>query len=213
MFFQSKTTKNNKKIEVYNAENNFSVSEETPTKENYKTLYKTIKKVEEEIERHSFNTVVSTFMICVNELTEQKCKSREIISNFTVLLSSYAPHISEEIWQQLKPIHKSVHASIMIAPYPSIKNHTSAKALKDIEWIKDIISGLRNIRGELKIKPSIKIECLLQHGTKKDKTLIEEFEKIIVKLAGLKGIKWISSQITPPPSSLKVRKTPSNHRP
>ena len=86
---------------VHNAENNFAVSDEKPTKDNYKTLHKTIKKVEEEIERHSFNTVVSTFMICINELTVQKCNSREIISDFTVLLSSYAPHISEEIWSKL----------------------------------------------------------------------------------------------------------------
>ena len=86
---------------VHDGENNFSVSDHAPTKENYKTLHKTIKKVEEEIERHSFNTVVSTFMICVNELTYQKCNSPEIISDFTILLSSYAPHISEEIWQKL----------------------------------------------------------------------------------------------------------------
>ena len=87
---------------VHDAENNFDVSAETPTKANYKTLHKTIKKVEEDIQRHSFNTVVSTFMICINELTEQKCNSREIISDFTVLLSAYAPHISEEIWQKLE---------------------------------------------------------------------------------------------------------------
>jgi leucyl-tRNA synthetase len=86
---------------VHDGENNFLISEEKPTKENYKTLHKTIKKVEEEIERYSFNTVVSTFMICINELTEQKCNSREIIADFTVLLSSYSPHISEEIWQKL----------------------------------------------------------------------------------------------------------------
>ena len=86
---------------VHDGENNFLVSEDKPSKENYKTLHKTIKKVEEEIERYSFNTVVSTFMICVNELIEQKCNSREIISDFTVLLSSYAPHIAEEIWQKL----------------------------------------------------------------------------------------------------------------
>jgi leucyl-tRNA synthetase len=86
---------------VHDSENNFSVSEETPTKDNYKTLHKTIKKVEEEIERYSFNTVVSTFMICINELTEQKCNNRGIIADFTILLSSYAPHISEEIWQKL----------------------------------------------------------------------------------------------------------------
>ena len=85
----------------HDGENNFLVSDENPTKENYKTLHKTIKKVEEEIERYSFNTVVSAFMICVNELMEQKCNSREIIADFTILLSSYAPHIAEEIWQKL----------------------------------------------------------------------------------------------------------------
>jgi leucyl-tRNA synthetase len=86
---------------VHNTENNFSVSEDKPTKDNYKTLHKTIKKVEEEIERFSFNTVVSTFMICINELTEQKCNNREIVTDFTILISSYAPHIAEEIWSKL----------------------------------------------------------------------------------------------------------------
>jgi len=86
---------------VHDSENNFFVSDDSPTKSNYKTLHKTIKKVEEEINRYSFNTVVSTFMICINELTEQKCNSKEIISDFTILLSAYAPHISEEIWMKL----------------------------------------------------------------------------------------------------------------
>ena len=98
---------------VHDSENNFSISDENPAKENYKTLHKTIKKVEEEIERHSFNTVVSTFMICVNELTDQKCNCREIISQFTVLLSSYAPHISEEIWQEL-----GNKTSVTLASFP-----------------------------------------------------------------------------------------------
>jgi len=101
---------------VHDSENNFSVSEDKPSKENYKTLHKTIKKVEEEIERHSFNTVVSTFMICVNELTEQKCNNIEIISDFTILLSSYAPHISEEIWQKL-----GNGTSISTASFPKYK--------------------------------------------------------------------------------------------
>ena len=98
---------------VHDAENNFAVSDEKPTKDNCKTLHKTIKKVEEEIERHSFNTVVSTFMICINELTEQKCNSREIISDFTVLLSTFAPHISEEIWSKL-----GNESSVTIADFP-----------------------------------------------------------------------------------------------
>ena len=98
---------------VHDDENNFLVSDDKPTQENHKTLHKTIKKVEEEINRHSFNTVVSTFMICVNELTEQKCNSREIVSDFTILLSSYAPHISEEIWNKL-----GNENSVTIAEFP-----------------------------------------------------------------------------------------------
>ena len=98
---------------VHNSENNFNVVDEKPTKENCKTLHKTINKVAEDIERYSFNTVVSTFMICINELTEQKCNSREIISDFTVLLSAYAPHISEEIWSKL-----GNESSVTIAEFP-----------------------------------------------------------------------------------------------
>ena len=86
---------------VHDNQGNFFVVEEKPSEKNYKTLHKTIKKVEEELERNSFNTVVSTLMICVNELIDQKCNYREIISDFTILLSAYAPHISEEIWQKL----------------------------------------------------------------------------------------------------------------
>ncbi|MBO3099106.1 leucine--tRNA ligase [Gelidibacter pelagius] len=66
-----------------------------------KTLHKTIKKVEEDIESFSFNTSVSTFMIAVNELTAQKCTSKEILEPLLILLSPYAPHISEELWNQL----------------------------------------------------------------------------------------------------------------
>ncbi|GAA4273446.1 leucine--tRNA ligase [Aquimarina gracilis] len=79
----------------------FSVSETEPTKDNLKTLHKTIKKVEEDIENFSFNTSVSTFMIAVNELTAQKCNSRTILEPLLVLISPYAPHIAEELWQKL----------------------------------------------------------------------------------------------------------------
>ncbi|WP_010518086.1 leucine--tRNA ligase [Croceivirga radicis] len=77
------------------------VAEVAPSKDNLKTLHKTIKKVEEDIENFSFNTSVSTFMICVNELTAQKCQSKEILSPLAVLVSPYAPHIAEELWQVL----------------------------------------------------------------------------------------------------------------
>ncbi|WP_341215935.1 class I tRNA ligase family protein, partial [uncultured Wocania sp.] len=78
-----------------------------------KTLHKTIKKVQEDIENFSFNTSVSTFMIAVNELTAQKCNSKEILEPLLVLISPYAPHIAEELWSQL-----GNSGSISTAPFP-----------------------------------------------------------------------------------------------
>tara|TARA_R110002020_G_scaffold303939_3_gene519611 strand:+ start:9098 stop:12196 length:3099 start_codon:yes stop_codon:yes gene_type:complete len=82
-------------------------------KEAMKTLHKTIKKVEEDIENFSFNTSVSTFMIAVNELTAVKCNSREVLEPLAVLISPYAPHIAEELWSKLG--HKE---SISTANFP-----------------------------------------------------------------------------------------------
>ncbi|MGJ5642662.1 leucine--tRNA ligase [Formosa sp. S-31] len=86
---------------LYISENGVNVTDAEPTKENLKTLHKTIKKVEEDIENFSFNTSVSTFMIAVNEFTAQKCVSKAVLEPFLILLSPYAPHIAEELWQQL----------------------------------------------------------------------------------------------------------------
>ncbi len=85
----------------HDSNNNFIVSDEEPVKSELKALHKAIKKVQEDIERYSFNTGVSTFMICVNELTDLKCNKRGILTPLTILLSSYAPHISEELWSSL----------------------------------------------------------------------------------------------------------------
>lgn len=85
----------------FDKEGNLQVTDEEPTAEELKSLHKTIKKVEEDIERFSFNTSVSTFMICVNELSQLKCHKRAILEPLTVILSPYAPHITEELWQQL----------------------------------------------------------------------------------------------------------------
>ena len=77
------------------------VTDKPASKDNLKTLHKTIKKVIEDIENFSFNTSVSTFMIAVNELSTQKCNSKEVLAPLLVLLSPYAPHISEELWSKL----------------------------------------------------------------------------------------------------------------
>ena len=74
------------------------VSDDNPSKGELRSLHKTIKKITEDIERFSFNTSVSNFMICVNELTEVKCNKRVILEPLLILISPYAPHISEELW-------------------------------------------------------------------------------------------------------------------
>lgn len=77
------------------------VNNDEPTKDNLKSLHKTIKKVAEDIENFSFNTSVSQFMICVNELSAQNCHSRAILEPLAIVISSYAPHIAEELWSLL----------------------------------------------------------------------------------------------------------------
>lgn len=78
-----------------------NISEEEPTSEMYKSLHKTIKKVTEDIENFSFNTSVSQFMICVNELAALKCHHRKILEPLAIIISPYAPHIAEELWSHL----------------------------------------------------------------------------------------------------------------
>jgi leucyl-tRNA synthetase len=91
----------------------FSVSEENADKKALKILHKTIKKVTEDIEAFSLNTSVSTFMICVNELTQLKCNQREVLEPLCVLISPFAPHIAEELWEKLG--HSK---SVAYEPYP-----------------------------------------------------------------------------------------------
>ncbi|MGY6648872.1 leucine--tRNA ligase [Wenyingzhuangia sp. IMCC45574] len=86
---------------LYANANDFKGVEGAPSKDELKTLHKTIKKVQEDIENFSFNTSVSTFMIAVNELSSLKCNKKEILEPLLVLISPYAPHITEELWEKL----------------------------------------------------------------------------------------------------------------
>jgi leucyl-tRNA synthetase len=86
---------------LYFDDNGLIVTNDAPTKDNLKSLHKTIKKVAEDIEGFSFNTSVSQFMICVNELSTQNCHSRAILEPLAIVISPYAPHIAEELWSLL----------------------------------------------------------------------------------------------------------------
>ncbi|MUP45369.1 leucine--tRNA ligase [Gramella sp. BOM4] len=111
---------------LYHNGEEFSVSDEKASADSLKTLHKTIKKVTEDIEEFSFNTSVSTFMICVNELTAQKCNSREVLEPLAVLIAPYAPHIAEELWEKLG--HSE---SVSTAKYPEYEEKYLVESKKN----------------------------------------------------------------------------------
>ena len=98
---------------LYFNDNGWQVTNEAPTPEMLKALHKTIKKVNEDIENFSFNTSVSQFMICVNELSSLKCHHRDVLAPLSVLAAPFAPHIAEELWKRLGNTE-----SVTYAPYP-----------------------------------------------------------------------------------------------
>ena len=76
-------------------------TDEEPSKESLKSVHKLIKKVSGDIEHFSYNTAISAFMICVNELGQQKCRNRELLKTLVVLIAPFAPHIAEELWEKM----------------------------------------------------------------------------------------------------------------
>ncbi|MBO2543217.1 leucine--tRNA ligase [Salegentibacter sp. BDJ18] len=111
---------------LYHNGEQFEVSEEKASADSLKSLHKTIKKVTEDIEEFSFNTSVSTFMICVNELSAQKCNSREVLEPLVILLAPYAPHISEELWNKL-----GNSESVVTAEYPIFEEKYLVESTKN----------------------------------------------------------------------------------
>lgn len=122
----------------------FGVTNAAPSKAELKSLHKIIKKVEEDIERFSFNTSVSSFMIAVNELTDLKCNNRAILQDMVIILSSYAPHICEELWSLLG----NADGTLSYAPFPKF----NAEYLVEDEFAYPI-----SINGKMKMNLSISL--------------------------------------------------------
>jgi leucyl-tRNA synthetase len=108
------------------------VNDEKPIAEELKVLHKTIKKIEEDTERFSFNTSVSAFMVCVNELTDLKCHKKEILAPLLILLTPYAPHVSCELWDKIMSSDMSEERRIVLdASYPKWEEKYLAETTKE----------------------------------------------------------------------------------
>ena len=101
-------------------------NEEKATTEELKVLHKTIKKIEDDTERFSFNTAVSAFMVCVNELADLKCNKREVLEPVLIMLVPYAPHIAEELWKALGNT-----GSILDETFPTFEGKYVAESTKE----------------------------------------------------------------------------------
>jgi leucyl-tRNA synthetase len=116
-------------------------NKDTATDAELKVLHKAIKKVEEDTERYSFNTAVSTFMICVNELADLNCHKKEVLEKLLILLSPYAPHFAEDLWQAL-----GNEGLVLDAPYPLFEAKYVIESTKDYPV---------SINGKLRVNISI----------------------------------------------------------
>ncbi|MEM8847267.1 MAG: class I tRNA ligase family protein, partial [Bacteroidota bacterium] len=143
-----------------------TIGDTEPTAENLKTLHKTIKKVEEDIENFSFNTSVSTFMICVNELTAQKCSTKAILEPLAILVSPYAPHIAEELWELL-----GYSESIANAPFPRFEEKYLVESTKEYPI---------SFNGKLRFK----LELPLDMGKEEIETVVMAHDKTKEQLQG-----------------------------
>lgn len=105
----------------------FIVTDDAPSNDEWKAIYKAVKKIEEDTERFSYNTAVSAFMICVNELSDLKCHKKEVLEKLLIILTPYAPHICEELWNQaLKN-----PGSVLDAAYPAVEEKYLVESAKE----------------------------------------------------------------------------------
>ena len=134
----------NKFWSLFHNDKKFFISHDKPTKEEFKILHTTIKKIQDDIERLSINTCISQLMITVNELNRLKCNKKEILEPLIIICSPFAPHICEELWQKIGKT-----SSVMKSDYPKINNNY----LIDEEYEYPIM-----INGKLRVKQKFSID-------------------------------------------------------
>ncbi|MFT7376903.1 MAG: leucyl-tRNA synthetase, partial [Sphingobacteriales bacterium] len=134
-------------------DSNFNASAEAPTKEELKVLHKTLKKIEEDVSRFSFNTIVSAMMIAINELTDHKCNKKAVLEPLVVIFSPYAPHLCEELWEKLG----NKAGTITSAPLPKFdKKHL----------VEDAYEYPVSINGKMRVKIKLPLDYTQQDAEK-----------------------------------------------
>ena len=126
----------------------------------------------------------------------------DILEKTLRLAHPIMPFITEEIWNQFKQHHGSDESSLMISDYPVQIENVSESDFLTIEWLKEAVTGIRNIRGELSIKPSTKISAIFKGGVSKDKESLEKVSNYMMELSGFKNILWADEDEEDPPSSI-----------
>ena len=118
----------------------------------------------------------------------------QVLESWLRLLHPMMPFITEEIWQTVAPLAGKSGDTIMLQPYPlSDQKGVDTVANADIEWLKGVIVGIRNIRGEMNIPPGKALDVLLANGDARDKTRLEDNAQFLKKLAKLDGIHWLAA--------------------
>ena len=144
-------------------------------------------------------------------LSEPNAKKPEIVKSMIdtleqtlKLVHPLMPFVTEEIWKQFKIYFDQKDESLMLCSFPEINSFETDKPYHAVEWLKRVVSGIRNIRGELVIKPSQKIPAIFKEGTSVDRDISSEFDIFIKELANLESIQWEESDKDSPPSSIFV---------
>ncbi len=164
----------NKFWNLFHINEEFIVSDDEPTDKAFKILHKTIKMVSEDIENFSFNTSVSAFMICVNELNSLKCNNRLILKDLCVLLSPFAPHICEEIWNKLGNTKSISNVNYPVYNPDFLKENT-------VEYP---VSFNGKLRFKINLETSLSVEEIKKEVLKDEKTERylnhKEIKKVII---------------------------------
>ena len=144
-------------------------------------------------------------------LSEPNAKKPEIVKSMIdtleqtlKLVHPLMPFVTEEIWKQFRRYFDQKEESLMLCSFPKINSFETDKSYLAVEWLKRVVSGLRNIRGELVIKPAQKIPAIFKEGTSVDRDISSEFDIFIKELANLESIQWEESDKDSPPSSIFV---------